>query len=174
MPPREQLLEGYAEQVPSRHRVGFTKLIRATEGTLKKRIALCLVIAAVLVACAVPPAPSVGPTRWRTVLVTALGTAVPGTVEVVSDKFTFDGRIHAHATLIAETSVIPSNPTLTFKWFNAGKLVHERSGQQPIASSPYYLVHALPGSVVGVGTARVELYLDGRLIASRDFTVSER
>jgi hypothetical protein len=93
----------------------------------------------------------------------------------VSGKFTFSGRIYAHATLVAETvPVVKFSPTLTFKWFHAGKLVHERSGQQTIGASPYYLVHALPGSVVGAGAAKVELYADGRLLASREFTVSER
>jgi hypothetical protein len=141
---------------------------------LSSRLASGIFIAAVLVGCAASPKPSPEPTRWRTVLVTAMGTAVPGTVEAVSDKFTFNGRIYAHATLIAETPVVASSPTLTFKWFNGGKLVHERAGQQTIGGSPYYLVHALPGSVVGAGAARVELYADGRLMASREFTVSER
>ena len=103
-----------------------------------------------------------------------MGTAVPGTVEVVSDKFTFNGRIYAHATLIAETPVVAFSPTLTFKWFNTGRLIHERSGQQAIGGSPYYLVHALPGSVIGIGAARVELYADGRLLATREFIVRRR
>lgn len=141
---------------------------------LKSGLALSLVMAVAMVSCATAPEPSVQLTRWRTVLVTATGSGVPGVVEGVSDKFTFNGRIHAHATLVAETPVVAFNPTINFKWLNAGKVVHERSGSYAINGSPYYLMHALPGSVVGIGAAKVEVYVDGRLVAMREFTVSER
>jgi hypothetical protein len=140
--------------------------------TLNRRIALFMLVG-VLVGCT-SATPSPEATRWRTTLVTATGTNVPGNVQGVAEQFTFEGRIHAHATLVAETPVIAQNSAFAMKWFNGTKLVHERSGIAQLKASPYYLVHAIPGSVLGVGDCRVELYAGSVLLASRKFSVVER
>jgi hypothetical protein len=113
-------------------------------------------------------------TQWDTTLVTAHGTGAPGNIQGASQAFTFSGRIFAHATLVAATTVVPAETTFTMKWFNRERLVHERSAAHLITKSPYYLVHAVPGSVLGAGPCRVELHSSAGLLAVREFTVSER
>ena len=144
---------------------------------MKRRVATSVfLLSTLLIACAGnAPAPTpTAATQWRATLVTATGTNVPGAISGVSERFTFEGRIHAHATLVAETPVVPSTTMFTMKWFNGSKLVHERSASHTLNASPYYLVHAIPGSVLGAGSCRVELHSASGRIASREFTVAER
>lgn len=121
--------------------------------------------------CASQPTPQ---TNWRTTLVTATGSNVPGNIQGAGTRFTFNGKIHAHATLVADGPVIPSTSTYTMKWFNGTKLAHERSAEYTVGTSPYYLVHAIPGSVLGAGPCHVELHSANGLLATRDFLVVER
>ena len=113
-------------------------------------------------------------TQWDVNLVTAHGSGTPGNIQGVSDKFTFSGRIHAHATLVAAQPVVDATNTFTMKWFNGERLVHQRSAEHRLSRSPYYLLHAVPGSVLGVGPGRVELHSAAGLVATREFTVTER
>lgn len=132
----------------------------------------CIVlIALACFGCAVQPT---APTEWRVTLITATGGNTPGNIQGVQDRFTFNGKIHAHATLVAEGPVTPATSIYTMKWFNGAKLVHERSAEYTIGTSPYYLVHAIPGSVLGVGQCHVELHSSRGLLASREFSVRER
>lgn len=139
---------------------------------------LCLVVPMGLAAptsfCLARPSPPAEPAPWRTTLVVAKGTSKPGLIQSVSDQFSFDGRIYAHATLVAVGAPLPVTETFSMKWFNGDQQVHERSGPYLVQGSPYYLVHAVPGSVLGVGACRVELHCATGLLASRAFMVSER
>ncbi|MBI3523227.1 MAG: hypothetical protein HY066_01660 [Betaproteobacteria bacterium] len=143
---------------------------------MRPRIHLCTLLAVFLTTlmcfgCASQPAPQ---TKWRTTLVTATGGNTPGNIQGVENRFTFNGKIHAHATLVADGLVIPSTSTYTMKWFNGDKLVHERSAEYVISTSPYYFVHAIPASVLGAGSCHVELHSAAGLLASRKFSVTER
>ena len=113
-------------------------------------------------------------TEWRTTLVTARGTNRPGKIEGISNRFTLGGQIYAHVTLIAEGPFVPESMMFTMKWFSNGRQIHERSAIHTLSGSPYYLVHAIPGSVVGIGRGRVELHSDERLLVAKEFIVSER
>ena len=113
-------------------------------------------------------------TEWRTTLVTARGTNRPGKIEGISDRFTLGGQIYAHVTLITEGPFVPESMMFTMKWFSNGTQIHERSAIHTLSGSPYYLVHAIPGSVVGIGRGRVELHSDTRLLVAKEFIVSER
>lgn len=139
-----------------------------------KRLALVLGTLVSLVACASMPPPPSTPTKWRATLVTAVGNNVPGEIRGVSDRFTFSSRVHAHATLVAEGPMAPVATTFSMKWLQGERLIHERTLTQLVTGSPYFLVHALPGSVFGVGTFRVELHYEGSRLATREFMVSER
>ena len=140
------------------------------------RLAEYVVVATLLGGCATAPVQYEWPpaTKWRTTLVTASGSAKPGEIQGVSQRFTFDGRIFAHATLVAEGPVEASTSTFTMKWFNGSRMVHERSATHIISKSPYYLVHAVPGSVLGTGGCRVELHSSIGMLASQAFSVRER
>lgn len=127
-----------------------------------------------LAACAFAAAPPASATQWDVNLVTAHGSSRPGDIQGVSDKFTFSGRIHAHATLVAAQPVVAATNTFTMKWFSGDRLVHQRSAEHHLSKSPYYLLHAVPGSVLGVGPGRVELHSAAGLVATRHFTVAER
>jgi hypothetical protein len=137
------------------------------------RILLTTTLIALLVGCATR-AETLPATTWRTTLVTATGTATPGRIQGVSRDFTFNGRVHGHATLVADGTVSPVKRTFTFKWFNGSTQVHERSTERELSASPFYLVHAVPGSVLGVGNCRVELHAEGRVLAMREFSMSEQ
>ena len=104
----------------------------------------------------------------------ATGSAKPGEIEGASRQFTFEGKILAHATLVAEGPIQATISTFVMKWFNGSRQVHERSGTHTVSKSPYYLVHALPGSVVGAGQGRVELHSNVGMLASQEFSVEER
>ncbi|MCF8174216.1 MAG: hypothetical protein K9K30_03160 [Burkholderiaceae bacterium] len=124
--------------------------------------------------CVSQPVP---PTTWRTTLVTATGSNVPGNIQGIGNRFTrftFNGKIHAHATLVADDPVTPSTSTYTMKWFNETRLAHQRSAEYTVSMSPYYLVHAAPGSVLGPGSCHVELHSANGLLATREFLVVER
>lgn len=139
-------------------------------------LALLLSLVLVLGGCATnTPKPSLSE-NWRATLVTATGSPMPGDIRGVRDRFSYDGRIHAHLTLVAKqpSSVVPADTDFTFKWFNGSTLVHERSGNHSITKSPYYIVHAVPGAVLGTGKCRVEVYSDNELLSAREITVSER
>lgn len=142
------------------------------------RYVLSLLLASLigLGGCATDPPRSSLSENWRATLVTALGSKTPGDIRGIRDRFSYDGRIHAHLTLVAKQPpiVVPADANFTFKWFNGSTLVHERSGIHSIGKSPYYIVHAIPGSVIGTGAGRVEAYSGNDLLSVREFTVTER
>lgn len=140
---------------------------------MHQRARLALLMAAAAIALAAP-ASRAWATQWDVTLVTAHGSSTPGNIQGVSDKFTFNGRIHAHATLVAAPPVVAATNTFTMKWFSGERLVHQRSAEHHLSRSPYFLLHAVPGSVLGVGPGRVELHSAAGLVATRSFTVSER
>jgi hypothetical protein len=127
-----------------------------------------------LTVCALAAALPALATQWDITLVTAHGSSTPGNIQSVSDKSTFSGRIHAHATLVATQPVVAATNTFTMKWFSGDRLVHQRSAEHHLSKSPYYLLHAVPGSVLGVGPGRVELHSAAGLVATRQFTIAER
>lgn len=121
------------------------------------------------------PKPSVSD-NWHATLITATGTSTPGNIQGVTDSFSFDGKIHAHLTLVAKElpMVVPINARFTFKWFNEGTLVYERSSTYSIARSPYFFVNAVPGTALGSGKLKVEVYSDNELLSTREFAISAR
>lgn len=118
---------------------------------------------------------SSSPEFWSASIVTAKGASTkPGVVEQASEYFNSRGQIYAHATLVARGPFVPLSATFTFKWFNKDNLKRNVSAPHTVNESPLYVVHAVPGSVLGPGNCRVELYLGERLVAQREFTVAER
>jgi hypothetical protein len=112
--------------------------------------------------------------KWRTTLVTARAMPSLGDVHGITDAFTFEGRIFAHATFTAEPGAQAGTPMFSVKWFNGDTLISVKNASYAVTSSPYYLAGSTSGSAIGVGTGRVEIHANGKLLASGSFQVRER
>lgn len=110
--------------------------------------------------------------NWTITLVTAKHLVRLGDVQGISDAFTFEGRINAHATFTTLPGKHGGRPNIEFRWFNGERTVAVRNGTQLLARTPYYVANSLSGTALGDGNCRVELHVNGRLVASRNFQVS--
>lgn len=109
---------------------------------------------------------------WQVVLVTAKQVPRLGDVRQISNAFTFEGRVYAHATLTAEPGRHGGRPELEVRWFNADRLVSRQSKRMLVTKSPFYLASSTSGTALGPGICRVELHVNGKLIATREFEVA--
>jgi hypothetical protein len=94
-------------------------------------------------------------------------------VKGITDTFTREGRIHVHAAFTGPAVASPESHAVLLKWFNGNALIFERSGSYVFKTSPYYMWTGTSGTALGIGTCRVELYVDGKFVAAREFTVLE-
>lgn len=112
--------------------------------------------------------------NWAVILVTAKGVPRLGEVREISDAFTFEGRIYAHATLTSQPGVHGGQPSVEVRWFNGERLVSVQKAQPQVNKSPYYMVSSTSGTTLGTGQARVEFSANGKLMATKAFVVSEK
>ncbi len=111
---------------------------------------------------------------WSITLVTAKSVPKLGEVREITDAFTFEGRVFAHATLTARPGVHGGQPAVEVKWFNGDKLVSLQNAQPTVGKSPYYMVSSTSGTAVGAGKGRVEFFANGKLMATKEFQVTEK
>ena len=90
----------------------------------------------------------------------------------MSDSFTFEGRIYAHATLTAQPGKHGGRPSIEVRWFNEDRLVSVQTKSGLVTKTPFYLASSTSGTALGQGTCRVELHVNGKLLASKQFEVT--
>lgn len=112
--------------------------------------------------------------NWTVTLVTAKVVPRLGEVREISDAFTFEGRIYAHATLNSQPGVHGGQPVVEVRWFTGERLVSVQKAQPLVNKSPYYMVSSTSGTALGTGKARVEFFANGKLMATKTFVVSEK
>ncbi len=112
--------------------------------------------------------------QWSTTLLTARSVPALGDVREISDHFTFEGRVFAHATLTSAPGSSGGRPALEMRWYNGDKLVSVKKMEANITASPYYVFASTSGTAIGAGNAHVDLLADGKLMASKAFLVSEK
>ncbi len=111
--------------------------------------------------------------NWTTTLLTARSVPRVGDVREISDNFSFEGRIFAHATLTSEPGSNGGHPSIEMRWYNGDKLVSVKKMEPTINTSPYYMVASTSGTAIGPGRAHVDLLANGKLMASKAFVVFE-
>ena len=112
--------------------------------------------------------------NWVTTLVTARAVPKLGDVRDISDTFNFEGRIFAHATLTSQAGTHGGQPLVEVKWFKGDKLMSVQKSQLLVTKSPYYIASSTSGTALGAGPAMVQIFANGKLMASKDFLVNNK
>ena len=112
--------------------------------------------------------------QWTLVFVTARAVPSLGDVRQIGTVFTYEGRVHAHATFSARPGVQGGTVQAEMRWFNGDRLVTSQQSRLLISRSPYYMASSTSGTTLGAGPGRVELWIDGRLRATQSLFVNER
>ena len=141
-----------------------------------------LVAACFLSSCAVPkPSTELSPQsaivpieKWQITLVTAKNVVRLGEVGTIADIFTFEGRIHVHATLTSSPGSKAGAQSFEVHWVNGTDTVAVQKTTVDVSKTPYYISSSTSGTVLKAGYCRVELYAAGRLLATKNFLVTER
>ena len=107
-------------------------------------------------------------------LVTAKSVPRLGEVREISNEFTYEGRVFAHATFSAPEGSHAGQPTVEVRWSNDDRLVSVQRAQPLVNKSPYYMASSTSGTALGVGKGRVEYAVNGTVVASKEFSVTER
>ena len=107
-------------------------------------------------------------------LVTAKAVPKLGDVREITDAFTYEGRVYAHATFISKAGTHGGQPSVEVRWSNGDRIVSVQKAQPVVAKSPYYMVSSTSGTALGAGKCKVEYVVNDKTVASREFTVSEK
>lgn len=111
---------------------------------------------------------------WKVTLVTARAVPKLGEVHDITDTFTFEGRLFAHATLTAPPGSHCDETTFELKWYSGDRLIVIHKAKYVVSKSPYYLSASTSPTTLGAGIARVEVIADGKLLAGKRFRVREK
>lgn len=129
---------------------------------------------AVARASVVPQGEFVPIEKWKATLVTARNVVKLGEVREISDAFTYEGRIHAHTTLTSQPGTHAGRQVFEMKWINGDTVVSVQKAEIVVNKTPFYLSSSTSGTALGAGKCRAELYSGGKLLASKEFRVTER
>ena len=108
---------------------------------------------------------------WAVTLVTARAVVKPGDARALSDRFTRRSAIHAQATFTTEGNPQAGPVKFEVKWFNGQRRVSTKKIDAVVGKSPHYVAVQTSGNAVGEGDCRVEVFANGKLMASRRFRV---
>jgi hypothetical protein len=111
---------------------------------------------------------------WTTKVVTARSVVSSDEVHGITDTFTREGRIYVHAAFTGSDVGSDAPHAVQIKWFNGNTLVFERAGAYVFKRSPYYVYASTSGTALGLGNCRVEVHVDGRMLGSKTFAVTEK
>ena len=125
-------------------------------------------------ALAAPTGEFVALETWNVVLVTARSVPRLGEVREIQDAFNFEGRIFAHATFTFPADVHGGRPQVEVRWLNGERVVSIQRAQPLVHKSPYYMASSTSGTALGAGKCAVEFAVNGKVVATRQFSVSER
>ena len=112
--------------------------------------------------------------NWKATLVTARKIAKLGEISEIADDFTYEGRIYAHTTLTSVPGAYGGRQLFEVKWFNGDNAVSVQKAEYAVNKSPFYLASSTSGTALGAGKCRVEVYAGGKLIAVKNFVITER
>lgn len=123
---------------------------------------------------AVPQGELIPIENWKVVLVTARSVVKPGEVREISDAFTYEGRIYVHATLTSQPGTHGGRQAFEVKWINENNTASVQKADYTVNKTPFYLASSTSGTTLGACKCRVEVYAGGKLLASKEFVVTER
>lgn len=108
---------------------------------------------------------------WAVTLVTARAVVKPGDARGLSDRFTRRSAIHAQATFSTEGKADAGLVKFEIKWFNGQRRVSVKTINAVVSSSPHFVAVQSSGNAVGEGDCRVEVFANGKRMASQRFRV---
>ena len=131
---------------------------------------LAVFVATLLIAgCAVPI------TESNTAIVMAKNVERGKGASGIADVFDFQGQIYAYMTFRWEPLTANGGPqTIEARWFNGQKEVMRREHQAQFGKPPWHVWMPATGPALGVGQCRVEVYVKGRYVGQKAFTVVEK
>jgi hypothetical protein len=92
----------------------------------------------------------------------------------IADSFTFEGSIFVFAALTWDPEKGGGSKVFEARWFNEDRLVSKQTSPPVrLTPPPYFVYFSTSGLALGPGRCHVELYVDGVLLESKKFTVSE-
>lgn len=112
--------------------------------------------------------------QWSVTLVTARAVPRLGEVRDITQAFTFEGRVYAHATFTAPPGSLAGPTPVEARWRNGGRLVSVQRAQLDVTRTPYYMVSSTSGTALGAGRCQVEFVANGQVVAVQAFDVTER
>jgi hypothetical protein len=112
--------------------------------------------------------------NWKVRLITARTVPRIDEVRDISDKFNFEGRIHAHITLTSPPGTQSGRQFFEIKWFHENILSSTQKAVYVVNKTPFYLSSSTSGTALGAGRCKVELWANGRILALHEFDVASK
>jgi hypothetical protein len=92
----------------------------------------------------------------------------------INDRQIFDGKIFAFATFHWDDLATPAgDQEIEFHWFSGDRQVSTYKKTHKFGVAPYYVWASTYVTNIGIGKGRVELYCQGKRVATKDFELTE-
>jgi TonB family protein len=126
-------------------------------------------LVAILASCSVGPPPKFTESNVNIVMA---GNAGPEGPSCITDTFTLAGRVFAYTTFTWDAAGREGGPhKIEAKWYRGEKLLSAGVRRVVLGRPPYHALFSVPGTDLGVGKARVQMYADGLFVGSKTFEV---
>lgn len=90
----------------------------------------------------------------------------------IADTFPLEGKIVAYMTFgWDDTNARGGSQKVEVKWFSGDRLVSAPSNSFDFGRPPHYVWFTTYGTALGIGKARVEVYVDGVFAGSKTFEI---
>jgi hypothetical protein len=123
---------------------------------------------------ALPKGPSLALTEKNVSLVISKRASKDLGPSGISDRLIFDGKIYAFATFHWDDLSTPGGEQeFEFRWFSGDKAVSSFKKKYTLGIAPHYIWVPTLVTNIGIGKGRVELYYEGKRIASKEFELYE-
>lgn len=107
-------------------------------------------------------------------LVTATSAKAGEGVKGIKDTFTLEERVFVHSTFTwDDTSARGGYKALEARWFSGEKLIMVHKANMTFGPPPHYAWDSIQAIALGLGKARVDVYVDGLFVGSKDFFITQ-
>ena len=93
----------------------------------------------------------------------------------ISDVFTLEGPVVAFLTFRWDrTDVAAGHQRIEIRWFNGDREISRRTHEGNFGRPPHYVWCTTTAIAMGPGPCRADAFIDGKRVATKAFTVTEK